>query len=88
MQLSQAKEDIAAAERQLEEISADVESGAQHDIDIDKAVEVLQSVTAVECADDVKHLLDAQREMRAVLQRALKDGQDKLTAMRLLVRVE
>lgn len=87
MQLSHAKEDIAAAEQQLEEISSNVQSGAQQDIDIDSAVHILQSVSAVESTDGVKHLLAAQLEMRAVLEHTLQDGQAKLAAMRLEVCV-
>ena len=86
LQLSHAKQDIVAAEHQLEEISAQVASGAQQDIDIDSALSILQSVTAVETAEDVKHLLTAQLEMRQVLERALTDGQAKLSAIRAEVR--
>ena len=82
MQLSHAKEDVAAAEQQLEEISAQVESGARHDIDIESALGILQSVAAVESAQDLAHLLAAQIEMREVLERALQDGQAKLSAIR------
>lgn len=86
LQLSHAKEDIAAAEHQLEEISAQVASGAQQDIDVASALSILQSVTAVDTADDVKNLVAAQLEMQQVLERALSDGQAKLSAIRAEVR--
>jgi hypothetical protein len=62
-----------------------VDSGACHDIHIDSAVQILQSVAAVESAEDVKNLIAAQLEMKDALQRALEDGQGKLAAMRLEV---
>lgn len=85
LQLSHAKEDLTTAGQYLAEVSAAVDSGAQHDIDVDTAIQILQSVTAVQSAEEVKQLQAAQKEMRAVLERALQDGQKKLAEMRLKV---
>lgn len=79
-QLSQAKEDVAVAERHLERVAERVATGALHDISAEEAWKVLRVVTAVEAPEDVGHLLAAQQGMRAALEQALRDGEAALDA--------
>jgi hypothetical protein len=78
MQLGDAREDMAAAERHLQRVAERVATGAQHDIDAEEAWRVLRGVAAVEAPGDVASLLAAQQSMRATLQQAIAHGRAQL----------